>query len=362
MAAAVAPAKIAFVVKGNAYGHGMVAVAKAAAPLGDVLCVYDIDEALELRNNGITSSLVALGPIAPGRIADAVDNDVAIALWDARSYLDEAVRVARSRRKPVHVHVKLNTGLSRLGFDPEELQSALDACDAAAEHVVVDGIFSHLASAEELDSPYTTQQLETFLAAMQGTSQNAQPLRHIAASAAAMLWPQTRLDLVRVGIALYGLWPSAQTREAMNGANAVVLEPALSYRSKLVAIRNVPAGTPVGYGATYHAPRATRIGVVPLGYADGIPRSLSNTGVFLVNGARCPIAGRVAMNMTMIDLGHAPNAAVGDAVTLIGTDGNESVTADDWAAWANTINYEIVTRLPAHVPRVYRELQPGAER
>jgi len=362
LARLVAPAKIAFVVKGNAYGHGMLRVAKTVAPLGDLLCVYDIDEALELRGNGIRSGVVVLGPVAPERITDAVANDVAIVLWDSHAYLSDAVKAAREHGKPVHVHVKLNTGLSRLGFEPEELSDALDACNAAGGDVVIDGVFSHLASAEELDSPYTDLQLQRFLDALKAHGNDVPPMRHIAASAAAMLWPKTRLDLVRVGIALYGLWPSSQTREAMNGTNAVALQPALSYRSTLVAIRRVPAGTPVGYGSTYHTPRDTRIGVVPLGYADGIPRALSNTGSFLVAGARCPIAGRVAMNMTMLDLAHAPNAEAGDPVTLMGSDGNETVSADDWALWAGTINYEIVTRLPANVPREYRELPKDAER
>jgi len=356
----VAPAKIAFVVKGNAYGHGMVPVAKAIAPLADMLCVYDVDEALVLRKNGIASPIVILGPVPPKRLIEAAQNDLAVALWHPNSYLHHAANAAREAGKPMRLHVKVNTGLSRLGVEPEELRATLDACRDLSEHVVVEGIFSHLASAEELDSPYTTQQLQRFLDALK-TAPEIPAIRHIAASAAGMLWPQTRLDLVRVGIALYGLWPSAQTREAMNG-DAVVLEPALSYRSKLVAIRDVPSGTPVGYGSTYHTPRATRIGVVPLGYADGIPRALSNTGAFLVGGVRCPIAGRVAMSMTMLDLSHAPNARVGDTVTLIGGDGDETIGADDWALWANTINYEIVTRLPAEIPRMYREPGDSNER
>jgi alanine racemase len=179
-------------------------------------------------------------------------------------------------------------------------------------------------------------------------------LRHIAASAAAMLWPQTRLDMVRFGIALYGLWPSPQTREAMH-ENPLELRPALEYHSKLVVVRDVNAGASVGYGGSFHAPHDMRIGVVPAGYADGVPRLLSNRGAFAVDGTLCPIVGRVAMNMTLLDLTNAPNARAGSTVTLIGRDHGVEVSADDWAQWAETINYEIVTRLPTELPRVYVE-------
>jgi alanine racemase len=170
-----------------------------------------------------------------------------------------------------------------------------------------------------------------------------------------MLWPQTRLDMVRIGIALYGLWPSPQTRIAMNGAN-FELEPALTFETRLTAARTVEAGTPIGYGCSYHAPKRTRIGVVPLGYADGIPRALSNKGAFVIGGVRVPIVGRVCMNMTLVDLGAVPAAKPGDVVNLIGGEGDACVTAEDWAQWSDTINYEIVTRLPAELRREYLSL------
>ncbi|HVA28451.1 MAG TPA: alanine racemase C-terminal domain-containing protein, partial [Candidatus Baltobacteraceae bacterium] len=151
----------------------------------------------------------------------------------------------------------------------------------------------------------------------------------------------------------YGLWPSAQTREAVNGGK-LPLQPALSYVTEIVAVQQIAAGEPVGYGTTFHAPRAMRVGIIPLGYADGIPRALSNAGAVLVDGARCAIVGRVAMNMCFIDLTHARNALVGSNVTLIGRDGDAEVSVDDWAAWGDTINYEIVTRLPSTLAREYR--------
>jgi alanine racemase len=355
----VAPARAAFVVKANAYGHGIVPVARAVEPFAQRLCVYSIDEAAGLRDAGITRPIFVMGPIESTQLDEACARRAEIALWDTGSYLRAVAQSARRRNARVPVHVKINTGTNRLGLDPRDAPDAIEDYVRLPE-IDVAGIFSHLAAAEELDSPFTQSQLDTFnrtIEAMDPTlqSKSIRPMRHIAASAAGMLWPQTRLDMVRVGVALYGLWPSPQTRTAMNGAQ-FDLEPALSLQSKLVAVRSVEAGAPIGYGGSYHAPKRTRIGVVPLGYADGIPRLLSNRGAFLAGGKRCPIVGRVCMNMTMVDLAAAPDAKPGDDVTLLGRQGDSEIGADDWAQWAETINYEIIARLPAELPRAYEPL------
>lgn len=348
--------RAAFVVKGNAYGHGLIPVARAIEWYSTRLCVYTPEEAIELREGGISAPILVLGPVRPAALGDALAAEVELALWNAGEFARRVGTAARKRTQRAPVHVKVNTDLNRLGFEPHELVGAL-ADILRMPDISVAGIFSHLASAEELDSPYTMHQLGEFERALAQAKplferDSPAPLRHIAASAAAMLWPQTRLDTVRLGIALYGLWPSRQTREAMS-ASPLDLRPALSYRSQIVATRTIASGASVGYGGTFHAPREMRIGVVPAGYADGVPRLLSNRGAFIVGGALCPIVGRVAMNMTEIDLSGAPNARVGSPVTLIGSDGNAAVTADDWAQWAETINYEIVTRLPRELPREY---------
>lgn len=348
--------RTAFVVKGNAYGHGLVPVARAVERFATRLCVYTIDEALALRAGGVAIPILVLGPIPPEALDDALAANAEIVLWNAGEFAQHLSSLARKRGRIASVHVKVNTDLNRLGFEPHELAAALERL-AATPQVSVIGVFSHLAAAEELDSPYTMHQLDEFERALTAAKplferEAIAPLRHIAASAAAMLWPQTRLDLVRFGIALYGLMPSPQTRKALASA-PIDLHPALSYRSQIVVTRTIPAGASVGYGRTFHAPREMRIGVVPAGYADGVPRALSNRGAFAVDGALCPIVGRVAMNMTEIDLSAAPNARVGSMVTLIGRDGSQMVAADDWAAWANTINYEIVTRLPGETRREY---------
>lgn len=355
----VGPGHAAFVVKGNAYGHGLVETALAIEPFAARFCTYTVREAIELRDGGVTQPVLVLGPIDLADLDDAVAAKTEIALWDTKEFSRRLSASARKRQARARVHVKVNTGLNRLGFEPAELVDALEDFLRVPE-IEITGIFSHLASAEEMDSPYTMHQLDVFGRALASAApifakHEIEPARHIAASAASMLWPATRLDMSRFGIALYGLWPSPQTRQAFESSNpgTLALEPALSYTSELIVVRSIAAGSPVGYGASFHAPRDMRIGVVPAGYADGVPRLLSNRGAFLVDGHRCPIVGRVAMNMTEIDITDVPSARTGARVTLIGRDGAETVTADDWAAWSDTINYEIVTRLPAELPRDY---------
>jgi alanine racemase len=352
----VGPTRAAFVVKGNAYGHGLVETALAIEPLAARLCVYSADEGIALRDGGITAPVLVLGPIPADALDEVLAAGLELALWNTKEFARRLSAAARKRRVTAAAHIKVNTDLNRLGFEPHELVDVIEEFLHLPE-IAIAGIFSHLASAEEIDSPYTMHQLSSFSSALAQAKplleqRELTPLRHIAASAAAMLWPETRLDMARFGIALYGLWPSPQTRAAM-GAAPLDLRPALAYRSDLVAVRQIAAGASVGYGGSFHAPRDMPIGVVPAGYADGVPRALSNRGAFLVDGAVCPIVGRVAMNMTEIDLSQARDAHVGSRVTLIGRDGDASVSADDWAAWADTINYEIVTRLPGELAREY---------
>lgn len=352
----VGPKHAAFVVKSNAYGHGLVETALAVEPFAVKLCVYALDEAVALRDGGITAPILVLGPIPLDALNDAMAAGVEVALWDTGEFARRLAGAARRRQRRAAVHVKVNTGLNRLGFEPHELADAVEDYLHVSE-IEIAGVFSHLSSAEEVDSPATLHQLDVFeraLAAAEPLFERSAtvPLRHIAASAAAMIWPQTRLDLARFGIALYGLWPSKQTHEAL-GRDAIELQPALSYVSEIAVARTVQAGAPIGYGATFHAPHEMRVGVVPAGYADGVPRALSNRGAFLVDGARCPIVGRVAMNVTEIDLTAAPHAHAGSKVTMIGRDGGAEIGADEWAGWCDSINYEIVARLPGDLPRTF---------
>ncbi len=352
----VGPQRAAFVVKGNAYGHGLLETARAIEPLAARLCVYGVEEALALRDGGIAAPILVMGPIPSEALDEAIAENLELALWNVDDFAQRLAGAAGRCRSRAFVHVKVNTDLNRLGVEPDELSGAVERLGGFSE-IALRGIFSHLAAAEEIDSPYTMHQLGAFERALVGVKPlldrgGLAPIRHIAASAAAMLWPQTHLDMTRFGIALYGLMPSPQTRAAMK-ERPLDLRPALSYVSELIVVRTVAAGASVGYGGSFHAPREMRVGVVPAGYADGVPRALSNRGAFVVDGALCPIVGRVAMNMTQIDLSNAPAAHVGSEVTLIGRDGESAVSADDWATWCDTINYEIVTRLPEELSREY---------
>ncbi len=352
----VAPARVAGVIKANAYGHGLIEVGCAIEACVDRICVYELAEAVALRDAGVGGRIHILGPVAPVDLEVAHAVNAEISLWDRGTYAAQVASTARRRRAPMAVQVKIDTGVARLGLGIDAAPAALLRYAAQPEFRIA-GVFSHLAAAEELDSTFTRDQLATFARATADFDPTVE--RHIAASAAAMLWPQTRLGAIRAGIAIYGIWPSRPT-EAIMRERGLTLVPALSWRTRIVVVREVPAETPVGYGCTYRTTRASRIGVLPIGYAEGLPRSLSNRGAVLVGGQRVPIVGRVCMNMTFVDLTGVPQANTHSVVTLIGSDGSERIDAEEAAGWADTIGYELVTRLPAHVPRRYDRNVPAA--
>jgi alanine racemase len=347
--ALVGPARIAAVVKANAYGHGLLAVGRAIEDDVDRLCVYELAEAVALRDAGIRARIHVLGPIPPQDLEIAHAGEVEVTLWDRGTYAAQLASTARRRRAPIAVQAKVDTGVTRLGLSVAQAPEALRRYAAQPEYAIA-GVFSHLAAAEEIASTFTREQLAAFERATAGFDPAAE--RHIAASAAAMLWPQTRLGAVRAGIALYGIWPSRPT-EAIMRERGLTLVPALTWRTEIVAIHDVPADTSVGYGCTFRTSRPSRIAVLPIGYAEGLPRSTSNRGFVLVAGRRVPIVGRICMNMAFIDVTGVPHAAPRSCVTLIGGDREERIDAEEAAGWAGTIAYELVARIPAHVPRRY---------
>lgn len=351
LARLVAPARLCPVVKANAYGHGLVPVARALEPHAARLCVYALEEAVALRDAGVTAPIHVLGPVPPSELVLAHANDLEITLWDDDAYARHAFGVARRRSAPLRIHAKIDTGVVRLGV-PSTNAAAVLARYADTPELAIVGAFSHLAAAEELDSTFTHQQLARFLAATAGLGNGVE--RHIAATAAAMLWPETRLDAVRTGIGIYGIWPSAET-ESLLRAQGVTLEPALAWRTRIVALHEIDAGTTVGYGRTWAPVRRSRIATLPIGYAEGLPRNAGNSAHALVRGTLVPLVGRVCMNMAFLDVTDVPDATPGDTVTLIGADGDAAITAEELAAACETIGYEIVARLPAHVPRTYVE-------
>jgi alanine racemase len=359
--ALVRPARFAAVVKANAYGHGLVPVARAIADLVDKFCVYGADEALALREAGITKPILVMGPTEAHDLPEILAANAAITLWEAAHFRREVAQIARARDRRFPVHVKIETGVARLGFDPRMASGAI-AVLAADEDLEVRGVYTHLAAAEELESSFTLGQLKTFRDALQPVDSLLREhhiIRHAAASAAAMLFPALRLDLVRVGIATYGIWPSPETCNA--GGHSLALAPALTWTTPLVAVRDIAAGQSVGYGCSYHTTRASRIAILPIGYAEGIPRALSSTGTALVHGKRAPFVGRVCMNMIFVDVTDVPEAHVGSQATLLGQDGNDRIDPNEQATLAGTIGYELVARLPPEVPRRYVGYEPGAK-
>jgi len=354
--------KLIAVVKANAYGHGIFDVGLQAFRSGaDALGVVSASEALALRKKGIIKPVVVLGPTAKEEMSELIRQKVAFTVFSERSFTD-ASRVATILQKRASVHVKIETGINRLGFTVEDTPTIIKKIK---QHrwLELEGIFTHLASVEELNNSYTKNQLFQFDKVLArigksdiGIDWTKIPYVSAAASAAAMLVPESRYNTVRLGVAMYGLWPSrgveAWAKRSLK-TKKVKLKPALKYKTRLVAIKKIPAGSFVGYGCSFQAPKPMVLGVVPVGYAEGIDRSLGNMGFMLLNGAVVPVVGRVCMNMTILDITKRPKAKEGDEVVIIGTSKNKKITATDIADWAHTINYEIVTRIPEHLPRLF---------
>lgn len=352
--------KIIAIIKSNAYGHGILPVALQAIKSGvDMLGVVNAREALDLRKKGLIRPLAVMGAVAKEEMVELARQKVSFMVHNRRSLLD-AVAVANIVRQRINLHLKLESGINRLGFSVEE---ALTAARTIERHryLTLEGIWTHLASVEELNKSYTKSQLfqfEKLLVKLRkaGIKVDRIPYVSTAASAAAMLLPESRFNAVRLGIAMYGLWPSrgvqAWTKKELH-SKKIHLKPVLRYRTRLVSVRRVPAGVYVGYGCSFQTPKPMTLGVVPVGYAEGLPRSLSNLGFMLLKGAVVPIVGRVCMNMTILDISKRPQSKPGDEVVIIGRSKSKEISATDVADWAGTINYEIVTRLPESIPRIY---------
>ncbi|AKM84734.1 TPA: alanine racemase [Patescibacteria group bacterium] len=352
--------KIIAVVKSNAYGHGLFEVARQALRSGaSHLGVVSATEALELRRRGVLHPIVILGAVSKDDLPALIKNKVAVTIYNAESYrtLSRAVSILN---KKVIVHLKLDTGINRLGFATvDEFVKVAKTITARPRYFEFEGVYSHLASVEELNQSYTNDQIRIFERALAKLAdlKIKVPLVSLAASAAAVMLPESRFNCVRIGIEMYGLWPSRGVElwcKRSKKTRGFKLRPALVYKTRLVHVRRVKAGAYIGYGNAFQAPQAMTIGVIPVGYAEGLPRSLSNMGFALLKGAVVPIVGRVCMNMTILDVSRRPRAKVGDEVVLIGRSHTKEITATDVADWAGTINYEVVARLPAHIERIYK--------
>lgn len=351
--------KFMAILKSNAYGHGLFEVAKQAVASGvDHLGVVTAEEAISLRKWGFIKPIVVLGAVEKEDIKQLIRNKVGITIYSEESYR-AVLRMATLINQKAIVHVKIETGLNRLGIVNGEALNLIQRIHAKPRVFNLEGLYSHFASVEELHQSYTKDQIRNFeklLKKLTDLKINI-PLISMAASAATIMHPESHFTCVRVGIAMYGLWPSRSTEvwaKRNKRTKNLRLKPALSYKTKLIHVRRVSAGSYIGYGNTYHAKSAMTMGVIPVGYYEGIPRALSNMGFTLIKGGVIPMIGRVCMNMTLLDLSKRPRAKVGDEVTIIGTNQSKHITATDIADWAGAIDYEIITMLPPHLPRIYK--------
>lgn len=335
------------VLKADAYGHGAVKVGRTVLNNGGHwLGVACLGEAIELRRAGITAPILSLGYTPPWQARDAVRHNVTSTVFS----LDVAEALARAARdlgKSAQAHVEVDTGMGRLGLLPEGVTPFVEQI-RALDGLTVDGLYSHLAAADEEDQSYTHMQLVRFAGVVEALrSRGALPPRvHIAASAAALRLPASHYTMVRVGIVLYGLSPSADTPCPPDFA------PALAFKCQVAQVKELPAGSAIGYGCTYRTQRTSRIAVIPVGYADGFRRAPRTWPYVLVRGQRAPIVGRVCMDHAMLDVTDIPGVREGDEVVLIGSQGGETLIADDVARHLGTINYEVVSQILARVPRV----------
>lgn len=347
------------IVKSNAYGHGMLEVSKEMIDCGvEILGVVNINEALQLRKDGVLSRILVLGYTDPERAAEIPKHcPIALAVYDLEN-ARMISRVAERSGRTVALHLKIDSGLHRLGVFAEDALSFVRGV-ADLPNIVLEGVFTHFADAETPEHEYTAYQLRRFAIAVKSIREAGFTPKfvHATASAGALCMPETRFSLVRLGIALYGLWPSSDTKllaEHSSKVPNIKLIPALSWHTRIIQIKELPAGAAVGYGCSFHTKRQTKLAVLPVGYADGYDRKLSGCGEVLIGGKRAQIVGRICMNMCMVDVTDLPGAKSGDAAILIGKDGDEEISAFELGAKVGTINYEITTRINWNIKRVYK--------
>ncbi|SMC83944.1 alanine racemase [Desulfocicer vacuolatum DSM 3385] len=353
--------RIMAVIKADAYGHGAVAVARAILDQGvSFLCVSRISEAVELRNAAIDAPILLFGNALPSQVPYMIQNNIRATV----ASLDFAQMISREAVKcggTIKVHIKVDTGMGRLGILPSALsvKPLVNGQGPAEEEIAsisrlqcldLEGIYTHFANADSRDKTHTMGQIDLFSNLIERLEIRniCPPLRHSANSAAILELPGAHYNMVRAGIALYGLWPSDEVDHGM-----AQLKPVMSITSTIIHLKKVPRNFKISYGSTHVTPEETIIATVPIGYADGYNRLLSSRGQMIVKGIKVPVVGRVCMDFTMIDVGTVPNVQVGEKVTVLGHQGNVRVSADDIARLCNTINYEVVASLNRRIPIRY---------
>lgn len=337
------------VVKADGYGHGDVAVAKAVAQKVTGYAVATLDEAVNLRENGVKKPILVLGYVDPYEFDILVSHEIMATVFDVETaqLLADAARV---QKKQAHCHIKVDTGMRRIGLEPDENGIAIVKQITALKELSADGIFTHFAASDETDKTSAEHQFKLFTDFTGRLEKEGIHFtyRHCANSAAVIDMPQVDLDMVRLGIAMYGMYPSDEVKK-----EKVELFPALDLKSHITMVKEIPAGEKVSYGGTFTTTRTTKLATVSVGYGDGYPRALSSKGYVLVRGQKAPIVGRVCMDQMMVDVTDIENVTRADIVTLIGKDGDAEITVEEIAALAGTFNYEFVCDLGKRIPRSY---------
>lgn len=345
-------ARVMAVVKADGYGHGAVEVARKVLGNGaERLAVAILDEGLQLRRAGITAPILILGYTPEGQVETAIEHDLALTVYTMEGA--EAVsRVAADKGTKAKIHIKLDTGMGRLGFLPEEKSISDIVKIFHLPDIIVEGIFTHFATADEKDKTYTREQFERYMWVCSRLEEEGitLPIRHVANSAAIIDFPEMHLDMVRAGLILYGMYPSEDVNRAR-----LSLKPAMALKTRVAHVKKLPPGCSISYGATFTTTRDSIIATLPLGYADGYTRLLSNKGEVLIKGCKAPIVGRVCMDQCMIDVTQIEGVGVGDEVVLFGQQQGSVISAEDVAGQIGTINYEIVCMVGKRVPRLYFE-------
>lgn len=346
---------LAPVVKSNGYGHGLAIAARSFADAGaDWLCVHAHEEAEAVAALATGLEILQLGPADPARMVEALRLGIHLTISEPER-LARLLEVATAESLTARVHLKVETGTWRQGADEERFGRMLELVKECPEAEFA-GMHSHFANIEDTTRhEFAAHQIHVFGEFLRRAREaGCEPrLRHFASSAAALIFPHTHFDLVRPGIASYGYWPSRETLVSArsSGADAARLSPALTWKSVLTEIKPVAAGSYIGYGCTDKVEVDTKLAIVPVGYADGYRRAMGGRAHVLVDGRRCPVRGRICMNLIMVDVGHVPGVAVGDEVVLLGQQGDERIDAELLAEWAQTLHYEVLAGLGAAIER-----------
>ena len=344
--------KLMCVIKTNAYGHGAVVLARELVAMGaDSFAVATVEEGIELRNHGIEQPILVLGFVAKEQYEDMIRYHIMPAVF-TYSMAKDMDAVASAMHTVADIHIKIDTGMSRIGFKAEPATVArIVMMNSLLKNIRIQGIFTHFACADCADDAMTMEQMLQFDAVISGLEKNGVhiPVKHCANSAAIIRYPGMTMNMVRAGIIIYGLYPSEEIDK-----NILRLQPVMRLKSHVVCIKTVSPGTTVGYGATFTCQRPTKIATVSIGYGDGYPRALSNKGRVLIGSQSWPIIGRICMDQLMVDVTDADyEIKQGDEVVLVGSQGSECISVEEVAAINNSFNYEFVCSVNRRVPRVY---------